>query len=1214
MTKKEKIIEVNTIENKILDDKFEIEKIIHISDIHIKSIRKTEYEDVFNKFYDFLKSNTSKKTLVVITGDLIDNETDPVCIQMTKKFILNICKTTRCLIIPGNHDINISNKLDNLDKITAVIEHMEYLHPYYLLSNEGHYHFKNIIFTFTGLFSNNILEPIQTNKIKISLYHGRIKEVMNIEDGKTNSGIFSINEFFDKGYNYILLGDIHQRQIIKNTNNKAFYAGSLIQQKVDEEYIKGGYILDLKKNKVASFDIENIFSTVRIELDKDGQPNIDINTLPKQMNIQFINKSMDDKNIENFKIELGKKNKILNKTSTIYKVDDKFNTNIKIGEKEYELASIGDKNSIYELINKYITENKIITDEIKKKNIMEKLNNLLDNNKYDFNNCNNGIKKNINIESLEFSNIAIYGKKNYIDFKKLSENKLIFLSGNNDLGKTTIIDTVHIALFGESIKEGTKVNIINNNENSAYTEIHFTVNIDKYIIRREFQREKNNRATEKILILKNNEDISKKFNDVKKYISENICTVQDLDNVGLIKQNRSDSLLSDKKRYSTILKYAGLDKFSLLQQLCDTQKRSYNFSAGTSMATIREKLFGKNDKKKEINIEELENNIKKEREQYENKINECELDIKNKEAIIRENELLVSNLEGKITNVIDNTDEIDINLEENNKKIKQTELKKIIKEIKKIKKIAKINNDSELNKKIIELQKQLKDDNDYKYTEKITNQKISNCEKKILEIEKSINVNKEKLKLFSYEGIIDTFDKYIDYSNNNIINNIIKLLDEKKNMKNTIEEIKKFIKDIDNKVKENYDEIKNEKNISNQHNMLMKKIEDTVNERNEIKEDIKYLKNHIHNLKISKEIYKIEKEINDNNEKKILLDKFNSKKEEFENDINKIDEQISYYKKDKEEIKRVNNIKEQIEKSKNKIYETKELLEPLIKLRDEEKQKLINLNIKNEVILTLIVEYNKLKNTVEDYDKLSNIIKSGLISDILKIKILPKLELSVNNILEHIGFDKIKIELIDNDKKDISIIRASNGSHANRSGSFYYGLIDLTLRLGLSKINEYITTDFLFIDEVMDAASKENKTKMEEIIKYLKDYYKWVFIISHDDDIKKHMEYSLKINKLENNYSHIQYPLNINEIEFSTRRATQQFKEKELDEVEEIEQKKHFETIVENKVVDNKPEEKKDYEILKDIVFMQKKEKKVKVAKPKKEKVDMISHLMQFIE
>ena len=439
-----------------------------------------------------------------------------------------------------------------------------------------------------------------------------------------------------------------------------------------------------------------------------------------------------------------------------------------------------------------------------------------------------------------------------------------------------------------------------------------------------------------------------------------------------------------------------------------------------------------------------------------------------------------------------------------------------------------------------------------------------------------------------------------------LVSDIINLLHEKKNTKNIISEIEKtFIKDVDSKVKESYDKIKNEKNIGKQHDVLLQKIEEDTNEKNRIKENIRFLKNHLQNLKLEKEINKIEKKIKDNNQIKILLDNLKSEKDKIGQEIKKIEEQINFYKKDKEEIEKINNAKQEIEK--NKIDNTKQLLEPLIKLRDEEKQKLTNINIKYEVIMTLITEYNKLKNTADEYDKLSNIIKAGLISDILKLKVLPKLELSVNNILEHIGFDKIKIELLDNDKKDISITRMSNGSLANRSGSFYFGLIDLTLRLGLSKINEYITTDFLFIDEVMDAASKENKTKMEEIIKYLKDYYKWVFIISHDDDIKKHVEYSLKINKLENNYSHIQYPLNINEIEFSTRRAIQQFKEKEVEIIEEDKKDKEIEKIVIDEFKqEDKPVKKNS---LDDFVLIQSKEKKIKAVKPKKEKPDMLSHL-----
>jgi len=1150
-------IEVETIENKILDESFEIERIIHISDIHIKSTKKKEYEEVFNNFYDFLKKNTNKKTIVVITGDLIDSETDPVCIHMTKEFILNICNTTRCLIIPGNHDINISNKLDNLDKITAVIKHMKYVHPYYILANEGHYHFNNIVFTFTGLFKNDILEPIDTHKLKISLYHGRIKEVMDIEDGKTNSGIFSIKEFFDKKYNYVLLGDIHQRQIIKNTDNKAFYAGSLIQQKIDEEYIKGGYVIDLKKKTIVPFNIENNYATVRIELNKDGKPNIDINSLPKQMNIQFINKSMDNTNIEKFEIELGKKNKIVNKTSTIYKVDEKFNTCIKIGNKEYDLATIGDKNSIYELINKYIIENNIITDENKKKSIMYKLNELLNNNK-EFDNSIDRTKKTIDIESLEFSNIAIYGKRNYIDFKKLSENKLIFLSGTNDLGKTTVMDTVHIAIFGESIKEGTKINIINNNEKSAYTEIHIKVNNDRYIIRREFQREKNNRVTEKFLILKNNIDITKNAYDTKKYINDNICTIKDLDSVGFIKQNRSDSILSDKNRYSTILKYAGLDKFAELKKLCEQKRNSYNFSAGSFIKTVREKMYGKNDKKKEIDIKEIENEIKKEKDNYETKIKEYNTNIKNKETLIKNNELLISNLNGQIKKANINLNEINIIEEESEKKNKQVELNKIIKEIKKLEKVEYEENNI-LNKKLNELQKKLKDDNNCKYTNKATNEKIKNYEKKLKEFERSIIINKKELQLFSYEGIINTYEEYINYSNNNLVKDIIKLTKDCE----FIKKLEKFIKNVDDKIKVNYDEIKKETNINKHHNLLMEKIEEETNKKNEIIDDIKMLKNHLVNLELEKDINKLEKQISNNNNVKIKLDKLIVERNNLEADIKKIDNNIILYKKNKEEIARISNIKKEIKNCENENQKIEEELQPLIKIFKEEEKKFTESNIKYEIVLSNINEYIKLKTDVEEYDKLANIIKAGLISDVLKTKILPKLEISVNNILEHIGFDGIKIELIDTDKKDISITRVSSGSLANRSGSFYFGLIDLTLRLGLSKINEFITTDFLFIDEVMDAASKENKIKMEEIIKYLKDYYKWVFIISHDEDIKKHVEYNLKINKIENNYSHVQYPMNSNEINYSSLKATHQFKEKEVDPVEEdIEEKPDVKKII----------------------------------------------------
>ena len=54
-------LSINTVENIILDKNFEIEQIIHISDIHIKSSKKKEYEEIFLNLYGFLKKNTTSK-------------------------------------------------------------------------------------------------------------------------------------------------------------------------------------------------------------------------------------------------------------------------------------------------------------------------------------------------------------------------------------------------------------------------------------------------------------------------------------------------------------------------------------------------------------------------------------------------------------------------------------------------------------------------------------------------------------------------------------------------------------------------------------------------------------------------------------------------------------------------------------------------------------------------------------------------------------------------------------------------------------------------------------------------------------------------------------------------------------------------------------------------------------------------------------------------
>jgi len=352
---------MRNIFNKILDNDYEITKIIHISDIHIKSSNKELLENIFNEFYEFIKKECDDKYILYIGGDLIDNETDPICITLAKNFIYNITKITRCLMIIGNHDININNRNNDIDKITAIIDKLESDKPYYIITQNGNYEFKNIIFTFTDLFSNKITEPIITNKFKIGLYHGRIKEIMDIKDNKTNSSYFTIDNFMSNNFDFILLGDIHKRMILENTQNKMMYSGSMYQTRLNECYEKGGYIINLKNNNIEPFNIKNDKAYLRILIDETGNINVNLKDIPKIVNIQFINKCNNEDIINKIIKLLENEGITIQHFITVNKNIKVLDTIITLDNQKYDLLNINSANEL----------NALIVDNIKKHNIIE---------------------------------------------------------------------------------------------------------------------------------------------------------------------------------------------------------------------------------------------------------------------------------------------------------------------------------------------------------------------------------------------------------------------------------------------------------------------------------------------------------------------------------------------------------------------------------------------------------------------------------------------------------------------------------------------------------------------------------------------------------------------------------------------------------------------------------------------------------------------------
>ena len=91
--------------------------------------------------------------------------------------------------------------------------------------------------------------------------------------------------------------------------------------------------------------------------------------------------------------------------------------------------------------------------------------------------------------NLKIKGINSYVSEQSVDFNKLAENKIFGIFGETGSGKTTILDSIILALYGVTDRD-TLQNIINVNTKDAYVEFTFEMEqtdgkINKYFVRRD---------------------------------------------------------------------------------------------------------------------------------------------------------------------------------------------------------------------------------------------------------------------------------------------------------------------------------------------------------------------------------------------------------------------------------------------------------------------------------------------------------------------------------------------------------------------------------------------------------------------------------------------------------------------------------------------------------------------------------------------------------
>ncbi len=174
--------------------------------------------------------------------------------------------------------------------------------------------------------------------------------------------------------------------------------------------------------------------------------------------------------------------------------------------------------------------------------------------------------------NLKIKGINSYVEMQEIDFNKLAENNIFGIFGETGSGKTTILDSIILSLYGVTDRDSLQ-NIINVNTKDAYVEFIFEMEendgkVNKYFVRRDFKLRPSGLKAEAILNdLKNNKTIAEMPDNVNQALL-NIIGIgkKEFTKCIALPQGEFDRFLSDTPsiRKKTLAKLFDLEQFGVI--------------------------------------------------------------------------------------------------------------------------------------------------------------------------------------------------------------------------------------------------------------------------------------------------------------------------------------------------------------------------------------------------------------------------------------------------------------------------------------------------------------------------------------------------------------------------------------------------------------------------------------------------------------------------
>ena len=761
---------------------------------------------------------------------------------------------------------------------------------------------------------------------------------------------------------------------------------------------------------------------------------------------------------------------------------------------------------------------------------------------------------------LSIEGLQSFQEKQEIDFEKIGRDGLFGIFGPTGSGKSTIIDGMTLALYGNIIrfknnssseaKDYFDIEAINKNSQEAKVNFKFKVGENIYRVERNYKTGKKSGKLSKTAVLfktENNEEIkiAENYKEIYKEVKENI--------LGLTLEDFTRSVVLPQGNFSQFLKLTGTEKRDMLERIFNLEKygdilskkanaHKYNLENSLKSLDIELSAIGFNEEELNKQTEKFEileketENLKKEEKELKAEIQEME-EIrtleeniskfqKQKGELDKNSEYIAEletkkNMAEKFIPVIEKihkkndyedrinilNDEIKIDKEKLEQAVKQLEAKK---EVYKNLEEKEISLEKEKEKNYVPQDEFLKASEDYK----------SSIEKESL-IEKEENLKKEIQNLkVQKEKLSDDIKNFTDTLNDlekekSEIKDVSQ--DEILNLEKEILQKKSLYENLEKREKEL------EKIVFNAE-CLEDKIKNNNNELSELEETERlYLVNRKNYF-----IYEIEKELHDGDICPVCHGVYHKKlSENYENSFN--EESFEKIQQDIRKIKSYIQIDcDKLKEYNEKIIEIKSEIKILPSIKDdienlENQKEALNKKLKEIVDKKNLIEENiKEKTDILNKNKiLSASVESELNS---KINSLNDIENRLKEIPEFLfSTDELK-ENLENIKKKNDVFKNTD-SQLNELRKEKKYIWDTKITVWTDKIKNFetqliqkeenhknIKTEYLALSEEINKVLLENKISD---LKYINEIEKSIDKISHmKEEIEKHKNDTVYVLKM----------------------------------------------------------------------------------------------------